>query len=176
MRCEFAVVAAALNQQESEPQGTPMRRVDIVIGAVSVIFAGFVLAQALALDFFQRSEIPGPGFLPVLLAIAIGILGVVLVATRLVGNDKQFGTFSWPSRNELGRSLTVWVAFILSIAAMELLGFLVASALLIAVLLLGVERLRSAGALATVILIPLACWLLFHVALKVPLPVGPWGF
>jgi hypothetical protein len=59
---------------------------------------------------------------------------------------------------------------------MEFLGFFVASALLIAVLLLGVERLRSPGAIATVILIPLVCWVLFHVALKVPLPVGPWGF
>jgi putative tricarboxylic transport membrane protein len=153
-----------------------MRRVDIVIGAVSVIFAGFVLAQALALDFFQRSEIPGPGFLPVLLAIAIGILGVVIVVTRLAGNDKQFGEFSWPSRSEFGRSLTVWIAFTISVALMQTLGFVVASALLIAVLLLGVERLRSVGAIATVILIPFVCYLLFHVALKVRLPIGPWGF
>jgi hypothetical protein len=153
-----------------------MRRVDIFVGTISVIFAGFVFTQAIALDFFQRSEIPGPGFLPVLLAITIGILGVVIVATRLVGNDKQFGAFSWPSWNEFRRSLSVWIAFTVSIAVMELLGFFIASALLIAVLLLGVERLRSIGAIATVIIIPLVCWLLFHVALKVPLPVGPWGF
>jgi hypothetical protein len=153
-----------------------MRRVDIVIGAVSVIFAGFVLAQALALDFFQRSEIPGPGFLPVLLAIAIGILGIVIIATRLAGSDRQFGAFSWPSWGEFGRSLSVWIAFTLSIAAMKFLGFFIASALLIAVLLLGIERLRSPGAIATVVLIPLVCYLLFHVALQVPLPVGPWGF
>lgn len=153
-----------------------MRRVDIVIGAVSVVFAGFVLAQALALDFFQRSEIPGPGFLPVLLAIAIGILGLVIIATRLVGNDRQFGAFAWPAPREFGRTLTVWIAFTLSIALMQSLGFFVASALLIATLLLVVERLRSVGAIATVILIPLVCYLLFHVALKVPLPTGPWGF
>jgi putative tricarboxylic transport membrane protein len=176
LQCDVARRAAELNQQESGPQGTPMRRVDILIGAVSVIFAGFVLAQALALDFFQRSEIPGPGFMPVLIAIAIGILGIIIIATRLVGNERQFGVFSWPSGREFGRSLTVWSAFTFSIALMEFLGFFVASAILIAVLLLGVERLRSAGAIATVILIPLVCYLLFHVALKVSLPVGPWGF
>jgi hypothetical protein len=176
LQCDVADNTVHLNKKNSGRRERHMKRVDILIGAVSVILAGFVLTQALALDFFQRSEIPGPGFLPVLLAIAIGIVGLAIIATRLAGNDRQFGAFTWPSPSEFGRSLTVWAAFTVSIALMEALGFFVSSALLIAALLLGIERLRSTGAIATVILIPLGCYLLFHVALKVALPVGPWGF
>lgn len=148
----------------------------MAIGGIAVVFAGFVLVQALALDFIQRSNIPGPGFFPTFLACAIGLLGVLLFVSRLRGTADQFGEAAAPSRGELSRSMIVWLAILIAVLLLELVGFLLTSAALIAALLFGVERLRSLGALLTVILIPLACYFLFVVLLQVRLPAGPWGF
>jgi hypothetical protein len=84
-----------------------VKRVDIVIGTCALVFAAVALDRSLALDFFQRSGIPGPGFFPTLLAIAIGVMGLALVVTRLLGDAVRFGEFGAPSSTEVGRALTV---------------------------------------------------------------------
>jgi len=153
-----------------------MKRIDILIGIGCVVFASVALDQSLALDFFQRSGIPGPGFFPTFLAIAIGAIGLMLVVSRLVGDAARFGEFSAPSPTELGRALAVWLALVFAAFALQSVGFVVTSVVLIAVLLLGVERLRTRGALLTVILLPVACYAIFVLLLQVRLPAGPWGF
>lgn len=153
-----------------------MRRLDILIGVGAFLLGAFVLVQALRLDFVQRSGIPGPGFLPVLICIAIVALGIGLAANRLWRPAGDFEDFKMPSRAELGRSLLVWLIFLGSILLMGRIGFLASSILLVGALLLGVERLRSPGAGLTVLLLPLVSYLVFVHLLKVALPTGPWGF
>lgn len=153
----------------------PMRPIDIGIGLFFVVFAALVLTQSLGFEFYSRG-IPGPGFFPTLLALGIGIVGVLLVVSRLRGVDLEFGTFARPSRTELGRAMTVWLAIVIASAVIDLVGFLVTSAVLIALLLLGVERLRTWRAIMTVFLIPVVLYAVFALLLRVRLPTGPWGF
>jgi putative tricarboxylic transport membrane protein len=153
-----------------------MRQVDIVIGALSIVFAGFYLTQSFSLDFYQRSGIPGPGFLPTLLAVAIALLGLCLVATRLFRTTGDLGHLEMPAWGQVTRSMGVWLAFAAAVLIIEYVGFVVTSALLIGFLLLGIENLRSIGAVLTVILIPLTFYVVFVVLLSVHLPTGPWGF
>lgn len=152
-----------------------MRPIDMGIGLFFVAFAGLVLTQSLGFEFYSRG-IPGPGFFPTLLALAIGIVGILLVTSRLRGPDVDFGAFARPSRSELGRALTVWFAIVIASVVIDLVGFVVTSAILIAVLLLGVERLRTWKAILTVILIPVVLYAVFALLLQVRLPTGPWGF
>lgn len=153
-----------------------MRRVDTIIGVVAALFGGFVLTQSLVLGLFQRSEIPGPGFLPAILATALAVLGIALVISRLLGVGADPDEFSRPNGREFGRSITVWLAFLFAILLLESLGFLMASAALIAFLLIGVEQLRSRGAFVTIVTMPVLAYFVFVVMLRVNLPVGPWGF
>lgn len=151
-----------------------MRTVDIAIGIFFVAFAGVVLTQSVQLEYYDRG-IPGPGFFPILLACALALTGLLLVVSRLRGADADFGVFEGPSRSELRRALTVWLAIAIATAVMNLVGFLLTTGVLVAVLLLGVERLRTWTAVLTVILIPVVFYTVFAVLLKVRLPVGPWG-
>lgn len=153
-----------------------MRTIDIWIGGFFIAFAGFVLTQSTQLAFYQRGGIPGPGFFPTLLAVLTAGLGALLVISRLRGADAQFGAFELPARSELARALGVWSAILIASALMDLVGFVVTSTVLIGVLLLGVERLRSWRAMLTVILIPIVFYVVFAILLRVRLPAGPWGF
>jgi putative tricarboxylic transport membrane protein len=117
-----------------------VRKVDIAAGVIFIIFGVFVLTRSLPLNFYAEG-VPGPGFFPTLLAIAMavtgGLLGVVL--------------------------------------AVNVVGFLVAMVLLVAALMLGIERRRGPAAIATIVLTPVLAYLLFAVLLQVPLPTGLFG-
>jgi putative tricarboxylic transport membrane protein len=153
-----------------------MRRADILVGAAAILLAGFVLAEAQGLEFFQRTDIPGPGFLPTLLAIGIGVIGLLLVVTRLVGRPERFGSFPRLSASEFGRSMLAWFGLLAAILLLDKIGFVAASAGLIAWLLLGLEKLRSLPAVLSIVLIPTVFYAIFALLLRVPLPTGPWGF
>lgn len=152
-----------------------MRTIDIGIGVFFMAFAGFVLTQSTQLALYERG-IPGPGFFPTLLAVLTAGLAALLVISRLRGAETQFGAFELPARSELARALGVWSAILIASVLMDVIGFVVTSTVLIGVLLLGVERLRSWRAMLTVVLIPIVFYVVFAVLLRVRLPAGPWGF
>lgn len=153
-----------------------MRKVDIAIGAFFFVAGAVVLPLALALDLYQRSGIPGAGFFPVVLSITILSLGAALVISRLIGSAGQFGDWSPPRTPEARRALGVWLAITFGVVLMPLIGFAWAMLALTAILLLGIEGLRSWQALVTVVMVPLSFYLLFGVLLNVRLPAGLlWG-
>lgn len=146
-----------------------MRRVDIMIGVFCIASGSIVLTQALHLDFFDLG-IPGPGFLPSILAVALLALGGMLVVTRAVRPNGNFGDFKPPIRAEASRALRVWGAMLVATATLAPLGFVVSMILLVGVLILGIEGRRSPAALAAVLALPLTTYGLFAVVLRVPLP------
>lgn len=103
------------------------------------------------------------------------VAGALLVATRALGRDKKAAEFERPSGSELQRALAVWGAVLVSTLLMPVVGFLITMILLVAVLLLGVERSRKVSTFVTIVAVPLLTYLLFGVLLQVPLPMGPFG-
>jgi putative tricarboxylic transport membrane protein len=151
-----------------------MRRVDIVAGAIFIAFGVFVLTQSLPLNFYAEG-VPGPGFFPTLLAIAMAVAGGLLLFTRLRRPEAALGDFALPSRTQAGRSLGLWIAILAAVLLVDVVGFLVAMVFLVAVLLIGLERRHGVAAIATIVLAPSLAYLLFARLLQVPLPPGLFG-
>jgi hypothetical protein len=150
-----------------------VRRVDIMVGAFAVAFGAFWIWQSAPFEFID--QVPGPGFLPMVLAVTIVVLGTLLVVTRLVGSGEKFGAFAAPRGRELLRAGAVAGAIVLATAVMPVIGFVPAFVLLIALLLFGLEGMRSWSALVTVVVVPAAAYWLFGMMLGVRLPAGPLG-
>jgi putative tricarboxylic transport membrane protein len=158
--------------------GTGMKRfslqqVDVGVGAIFVALALWVLIHSLQLDFYLDG-IPGPGFFPTLLAVALGLAGVALSVTSFI-KRKEPEEFDAPSRAQLKRSLSVWLAVAGSVLLVPVLGFILSMLFLAAVLILGLERKRHVAGIAAVILIPLLAYLLFVALLGVEFPTGVFG-
>ena len=151
-----------------------MRKVDIAAGVIFIVCGALVLTRSLPLNFYAEG-VPGPGFFPTLLAIVLAVTGGLLLFTRLRRPEAALGDFALPSRTQAGRSLGLWLAILVAVLAVDVVGFLLAMVLLVAVLMLGIERAPGPVAIATLVLTPLLAYLLFGELLQVPLPAGLFG-
>jgi putative tricarboxylic transport membrane protein len=151
-----------------------MRRVDIGFGAFVLAVGVLVFTQAIGLTFYRES-VPGPGFMPTLLAIALALSGAALIGTRLRGTDAKFGQVKLPAATPARKVLGVAAAVFLGVLALTVIGFVPAMILLVGALLLGVEGRRTVPAVLAVFLLPIAVYLVFEELLAVPLPNGPLG-
>ena len=114
---------------------------------------------------------PGPGYMPLLLAIILGALGM-LVALR-GGSAPPLGTLRWP---EAPHATAILLGCALAAFALERLGYRLTVIILLAFLLGVMERKRPAVVTAVALGLSLGSFFLFSNLLRVPLPRGPWGF
>lgn len=152
-----------------------LRGVDIGVGVFSLLLGILVLTRALSYDFYQEDGIPGPGFLPTLLAITMAILGAALILSRVRGSADEYGGFDLPDSGRAKRVLGGMAATLVGVALFNIIGFLGSMIVLTGVLIFGVERRRGWSAVLVVVLIPLSFYALFGLLLGVRFPVGPWG-
>jgi putative tricarboxylic transport membrane protein len=142
-----------------------------------VTAAGVVLALGIALfagslQFPVLSAgTPGPGFLPLLIAIGVIASGVALLVGALRGIHVVEKP-SWPSLAGWRHVALMLVAMTIAFLLLEELGFLVATTLFMAAMIYALGE-RSWRMLLT---IPpfsaLALYMVFAVWLRVPLPKG----
>lgn len=163
-----------------------MRRVDFVLGVVVAVVGACALWMALPLAVITpRSGAPGPGLLPRLLSALLIVLGLLLavVSVRHSAAAKteqaSSGPDEAPSTRGLLRAGSVWLCYALAVPLLAVLGFVPAAALLVFVLLFGIEQRRDWWAVAAAILIPVATSVVFVGLLKIQLPqglLGHWAF
>jgi hypothetical protein len=80
---------------------------------------------------------------------------------------------SGPSQSRrIGRAGAVFACYVVAMPLMSILGFVPAAAVLIVLVLFGVERRRDWRALAAAVLIPVAAFYLFVHLLTIQLPTG----
>jgi putative tricarboxylic transport membrane protein len=156
-------------------RGGNLRRVDIGIGLFFIAFGLFGVSQSLQLPLSQRGGIPGAGLFPLVLSIALIVLGVLLIVTRLRGGTEGDEHLAWPTRTEAGRVGAAMLAVGASIVLLPVVGYFVSSALLVGALLFGIERRRSWQAGVTTLVLPAVFFLIFVVLLRVRLPAGFLG-
>jgi hypothetical protein len=110
----------------------------------------------------------------VLLTICIVALGLALSAVWLVGPRARSGDVPVLSlkRHEIGRALLGWLALVVCTVLVEPFGFLFAGEVLVLLVILVVERMRSIPSIITLLLVPPAMYLLFETLLEVQLPPG----
>jgi putative tricarboxylic transport membrane protein len=133
-----------------------------------------VLIVSLRLEFYAAG-VPGPGFFPSLLGIALMISGLFLAFMRLRTSREKAGEFELPDRAQATRSLGLWGVVLLATLLIEVVGFVVAMFFLVAAVLLGIERRKGLTTAITIIATPLLAYLLFGWLLQVPLPTGLFG-
>jgi hypothetical protein len=145
------------------------------LGLVAAAFGVVALLDATGLDMFGKKGVPGPGFFPVSLSIAVIVLGllqvVVSIARGARGGLGPKGQMQGVSA-ELLRAAYVWSGFLIGIVLMPLLGFIPATALLIAYLVFAVERIKGIKAVLVIIAVPLVAYALFVFVLGVELPAS----
>jgi hypothetical protein len=151
------------------------RRVHVVLGLMIAGLGAWLLYRSRTeLSFRGSNNEPGPGYLPVLLTICLIVLGLALSAVWLLGPKARHGdapTLSLSPRH-IGRALVVWLALVVCAFLIEPLGFLLAGEVLVLLVILVIERIRSIPLIITLLLLPPAMYLLFDTLLEVQLPGG----
>jgi hypothetical protein len=151
------------------------RRVHVVLGLVIAVLGAWLFLRSRAeLAFRGPNGEPGPGYLPVLLTLCLVGLGLALSAVWLWGPKARTGevpTLSLSPRH-MARAVLVWLALVVCALLIEPLGFLLAGEVLVLLVIVVVERIRSIPLIVTLLLLPLAMYLLFDTLLEVQLPGG----
>ncbi len=123
--------------------------------------------EALKLPF-GRTNAPGAGFFPVILAVLLGLMSLVGMVTALRGGDRE---------NEEGRlvwnKIIVMAALLLVFAfVFEFFGYLLTTFLFVMFVLWVVERKSIMQAGVVALCASLFSYLLFGLLLGAPLPAG----
>lgn len=113
---------------------------------------------------------PGPGYLPLALAVVMAGLGLA-IAWR--GGGPRFADLAWPEAGHVVKLLGGCAGAAL---LLEPLGYRLTMFLLVLFFLGAIERRRPFAVVTTALGLSLGSFWLFADLLRVALPRGPWGF
>jgi len=145
-------------------------RSDQVSGLVLLLVAVFVGWENRSYPLGTLQE-PGPGYVPLLLAIFLGMMGllVALRGTRAL----SMRNLKWP---EFPRAVVILLACAVAAYALERLGYRITIFAFLVFFLGVVERKKWYTTLILSAAFALLSYFLFDTLLKVQLPAGPWGY
>jgi len=145
-------------------------REDQVSGLVLFALALFVGWQNRSYPLGTLQE-PGPGYVPLLIAIFLGMTGLVIAVRG--GASKPLGEMKWP---EAKRAAMILVACGAATYALEAIGYRLTIAALLIFFLGVLERKKPLAVVTVSIGFSLLSFYLLGDLLRVPLPRGPWGW
>ena len=151
-----------------------MRRADRITGAALLALSAAFAACALKHYSYWGENGPGSAFLPFWLGVTMALLATVLLVRALRSTDP--GPDWLPERSALRRLALVLGATTALVALLPLLGMFVATVLFMLVVVRGLDRHPWPTTLAVALGIASFNYLVFTWWLKVPLPVGVFGF
>ena len=151
-----------------------MNRRDLASGLFWLAIGIFVFTQALGLGVGAFSA-PGAGFMLFWSSIIFGILSIILIVKAVVRSDATKGIA------EMWRGVA-WTNVVIAVAALALyaallvkLGFIL-STIGFMIVLYWIGKMKAwvvvAGAVFTVVL----SYVIFHYALQIQFPRGPFGW
>lgn len=114
---------------------------------------------------------PGPGYLPFVLALTLAAFGAVLAVRGSVMRAPRLVRF-----DDLPHALVLIAVLSAAAYAIERIGYRATTALMLVVLLVAVERRNPLVSIALALAMALGSFHLINDVLRVPLPVGPWGY
>ena len=143
--------------------------VDRIAGVALVLFGLLSMWESRA---FPRGSLhrPGPAYMPVLLAVLLVLFGVAVAA--MGGRARRPAEVGWP---EWRHAVAIFAACAFAAGGLERLGYRITMALVVAFLLLVVERTGWALSLALTLVMAWGSFFVFDTLLRVPLPRGPFG-
>lgn len=151
---------------------------DAISGGVLAGLGGYILLEARQWSYMEGDG-PGPAFFPTWYGIGLVVLSLFVIGARItqLWGARQGAVAAAPqpsTRDASGvvHALAVWAAFAVSIALLKVAGFLLAFGLLTFFIVAVIYRRSWKIALAVAAGSAVGFYLVFAIALGVPLPVG----
>jgi len=141
-------------------------------GALGLIFALLYLFEGRNLAL-GRLRAPGPGIFPLVVGVIFALVSIGVIADALLA--KTAGAASFPKGEDLKRLLVTFAAFFVYVLLINVLGFLIATLLLVIFYTRTVGRISWLQAGASAIGITLVVWAVFVLVLGVKLPLPIWS-
>jgi putative tricarboxylic transport membrane protein len=114
---------------------------------------------------------PGPGYLPLLLAIFLGVMGLLIALWGV--RSAPLAAMKW---TEATRAVVILITCGVATLALERIGYRLTMIALLIFFLGVLERKHWFAVAAVAIGFSLISYAVFATWLRVPLPLGPWGF
>lgn len=157
----------------------PVSRADVVLGLLAILAGAIIVPMSLALPSLPQSY-AGPSLFPSLIGCLFILAGVVITINGLrawraekAGQGDEASQprpqFAWR------RMIEVLIAVAVFIIVAPRLGFVVGGFVLVAGMLL-IRGNRWTTSVAVALILTIIVRWIFVSLLKVPLPVGPWGW
>ncbi|MBM4312903.1 MAG: tripartite tricarboxylate transporter TctB family protein [Deltaproteobacteria bacterium] len=144
--------------------------VDRVSGAFLVLLGLLVVWERRVLPLGTASR-PGPGYVPLILALLLVIFGVILIAQGK--GSKPLRSLSW---DEAPHAAAILGCCLFISVLLETIGYRVTMLIVMGFLFGVMERIKWWLALMLTIGFSFGTFWLFDTLLRVPLPRGGWGF
>ncbi|MGE0557243.1 MAG: tripartite tricarboxylate transporter TctB family protein [Burkholderiales bacterium] len=114
---------------------------------------------------------PGPGYVPLLLAVALGVIGLLVIAFG--GGSQPLRNIKWP---EATRAVIILVACSVAAFALERIGYRLTIMAFLVFFIGIIERRHPLAVVLVSAGFSLVSYYIIGELLHVPLPLGPWGF
>ena len=137
---------------------------------VALVAVGLVAiweSRAFPLGSLHR---PGPAYMPTVLALLLVAFGVAVAA--LGSRSRPLAAVGW---GEWRHAVAIFAACGFAAWGLDRLGYRLTMAIVLAFLLIGIERRGVLAGLALTLSIVWGSFYLFDTFLRVPLPRGPFG-
>ncbi|MFB3887372.1 MAG: tripartite tricarboxylate transporter TctB family protein [Thermodesulfobacteriota bacterium] len=138
-----------------------------------ILFGAFLIFESRKYSMGTIDN-PGPGFLPFLLGIAIGLMSIVLAIKVWRKMKREDQTASWPKREGLIKVSLIFIVILLFTALLETTGYMINVFVLFVILLRPVGKQKWLWTLSISVGATLGAYLLFDRWLMLPLPRGIW--
>ena len=150
-----------------------MKRADVTVALILTGLAAFVLLEAGKLSFGSM-RVPRTAFFPVILATLLLMLSLILLGQALRGAPTGRGSERIEAEGwfRIGATLVTLIGFAL---ALERLGFLLSTFLLMVLLLRAIEPQAWPKVIAVALVTSLVVYAIFGWLLGIPLPAGVLG-
>lgn len=153
-----------------------MRRYDQMSSLVWLAFAIYICIESSRLSFGSFHN-PGPGFLPLLVGILLGLFSIVVFLQAFLSKETEGIVQSWYSKEKWKKLIWVLVALFAYAVCLEILGFLISTFLLLVFLFLsGMEPKRWGVAIGGSAIASVSSYAVFELWLRTQLPKGILGF
>ncbi len=155
----------------TEPrESRPGLRADQIAGLMISLAGAYAGWETLKLPLGSLDN-PGPGYMPLILATLLVILGLVVASAG--GKSQPLAEIRWP---ELRHAFAIFGTCVFAALAIEPLGYRLTVAVMLIFLIGVIEKKPPLAVILVSAGMAIGSYWLFATLLKVPLPPGLFGF
>lgn len=149
------------------------RTMEIVVALLLLAVSAVIISDSVRLGIgWAEGEGPRAGYFPFYIAVVLGVASIAILLKAVLAKDEN-GQDSFVSHVSFVRVLTVLIPAIGYVAAVQFIGFYVASAIFLLLFMTLVGKEAFPRAIAVAVGVPVFFFFMFEKWFLVPLPKGP---